>query len=86
MSSVLRLPGGGLNHPMEKGWGIRFMKNTYVKEAYNELVHKVTWPSWSSLQNSAIVVMVASLILALVVLAMDISFETIMKGIYSILY
>lgn len=62
------------------------MKATYVKEAYNELVHKVTWPSWSSLQSSAIVVMIASLILALVILAMDLSFETIMKGIYSILY
>ncbi|HJE89362.1 preprotein translocase subunit SecE [Rikenella microfusus] len=62
------------------------MKATYVKEAYNELVHKVTWPTWTSLQNSAIVVMIASLILALVILAMDISFESIMKGIYSILY
>lgn len=56
------------------------MKATYVKEAYNELVHKVTWPTWTSLQNSAIVVMIASLILALVILAMDISFESIMKG------
>lgn len=62
------------------------MKATYFKEAYNELVHKVTWPSWNSLQNSAVVVMVASLILALVILVMDLSFETIMKGIYSILY
>ena len=62
------------------------MKATYVKEAYNELIHKVTWPSWSSLQGSAIVVMVASLMLALVILAMDISFENVMKGIYSILY
>ena len=62
------------------------MKATYVKEAYNELVHKVTWPTWTSLQNSAIVVMIASLILALVILAMDISFESIIKGIYSILY
>ena len=62
------------------------MKATYVKEANNELVHKVTWPTWTSLQNSAIVVMIASLILALVILAMDISFESIMKGIYSILY
>ncbi|MCH5306176.1 MAG: preprotein translocase subunit SecE [Rikenella sp.] len=62
------------------------MKATYVKEAYNELVHKVTWPTWSTLQNSAIVVMIASLILALVVLAMDLCFETVMKGIYSILY
>ena len=46
----------------------------------------MTWPTWTSLQNSAIVVMIASLILALVILAMDISFESIIKGIYSILY
>lgn len=58
----------------------------YVKESYKELVSKVTWPSWSSLQNSAIIVMIASIIMALVVLAMDFSFETIMKQLYSILY
>lgn len=62
------------------------MKGTYIKESYNELVHKVTWPTWSSLQNSAIIVMIASLIFALVILAMDLSFEWLMKGIYSILY
>lgn len=62
------------------------MKATYFRESYNELVNKVTWPTVSSLQNSAIVVMVASLITALVILAMDLSFENIMKGIYSILY
>lgn len=58
----------------------------YVKDSYLELVQKVTWPTWSQLQNSAIVVMVASLIFALVVVAMDLSFENIMKAIYSILY
>ena len=62
------------------------MKATYSNEAYNEMVHKVTWLSWSSLQNSAIVVMIASMILALIILPMDLSSETIMKGIYSILY
>ncbi len=59
---------------------------SYVKEAYTEFVHKVTWPQWNTLMNSAVVVMVASLIFALVVLAMDLSFEGIMKGIYGILY
>ncbi len=58
----------------------------YVKESYAELVQKVTWPTWKELQASAIVVMVASLIFALVVLAMDLSFENIMKGIYGLLY
>lgn len=54
----------------------------YVKESYNELVHKVTWPTFAQLQNSMVVVMVASLIFAIVILAMDISFENIMEAIY----
>ena len=54
----------------------------YVKESYNELVHKVTWPTFAQLQNSTVVVMVASLIFAIVILALDISFENIMEAIY----
>jgi len=57
----------------------------YVKESYNELVHKVTWPTFAQLQNSTVVVMVASLIFAIVILAMDISFENIMEAIYGTL-
>ena len=57
----------------------------YIKESYKELVEKVSWPTFAQLQSSTIVVMVASLIFALVVLAMDISFENLMKGIYSFL-
>jgi len=58
----------------------------YFREAYDELVHKVTWPSWKELQSSALVVMVASFIIALVIFVMDISFENIMKVIYSLFY
>ena len=57
----------------------------YIKESYKELVEKVSWPTFAQLQSSTIVVMVASLIFALVVLVMDISFENLMKGIYSFL-
>lgn len=56
----------------------------YLKDSYTELVHKVTWPTWKELQNSAIIVMIASLIFALVVFVMDISFQTILEGIYKI--
>ena len=59
---------------------------TSFKESYTELVQKVTWPSINQLSHSAVIVMVASLLLALVVLAMDLTFENIMKAIYSILY
>ena len=57
----------------------------YIKNSYRELVEKVAWPSFAQLQNSTIVVMVASVIFAIVVLAMDMSFETIMAGIYKFL-
>lgn len=56
---------------------------SYVKESYDELVHKVSWPTWSELQNSAIVVSVASLIIALVVYLMDFSFQSLMKLFYN---
>lgn len=58
----------------------------YFREAYDELVHKVTWPTWKELQSSALVVMVASFIIALVIFVMDISFENIMKVIYGLFY
>ena len=55
---------------------------SYVKESYDELMHKVSWPTWSELQNSAIVVSIASLIIALIVFLMDISFRNIMDLFY----
>jgi preprotein translocase subunit SecE len=58
----------------------------YVEEAYDELVHKVTWPTWKELQSSALIVMVASFIIALVIFVMDISFENIMEFIYGLFY
>jgi preprotein translocase subunit SecE len=58
----------------------------YFKESYTELVHKVTWPSWSELQNSAVLVMVATLIIALIVAAIDFGFSRIMEAIYKLLY
>jgi preprotein translocase subunit SecE len=57
---------------------------SYFKEAYTELVHKVSWPTWDELQGSTIVVMVASLIIAIIVFIMDKSFETLLKIIYGI--
>lgn len=43
----------------------------YIKEAYNELKFKVTWPTWPELQSSTVVVLVASLIIAVIVALMD---------------
>jgi len=59
---------------------------SYLKDSYNELVHKVSWPTWSELQRSAVIVMVASLIIAVIVFAMDFSFRNLMDFIYSMFY
>ena len=56
----------------------------YLKESYVELTKKVSWPSWEKLQNSAIVVMVASVIFALVIFAMDFCFQHLMSAIYTL--
>ena len=56
----------------------------YLKESYAELTKKVSWPTWDKLQNSAIVVMVASAILAVVIFAIDKVIETAMKFIYTL--
>lgn len=56
----------------------------YLKESYTELTKKVTWPSWDKLQNSAIIVMVASVILAVIVFAMDFTFQHLMSFIYNL--
>ena len=57
----------------------------YIKESYTELVQKVSWPSANELTNSAIVVLIASIIIALIVWLMDLGFESIMKFIYGLL-
>jgi len=56
----------------------------YFKESYDEWMHKVSWPTWSELQNSAIVVSVASLIIALIVYLMDISFSSLLERFYNL--
>lgn len=55
-----------------------------IKESYTELVHKVSWPTRKELAQSAVVVLIASLILALIVWLMDWCFESIMSFIYGL--
>ncbi len=55
----------------------------YILDAYNELMNKVSWPTWAELQSSAIVVLIASLIIGLMVFGMDSVFQLIMNLLYS---
>jgi preprotein translocase subunit SecE len=54
----------------------------YVEEAVDELGNKVSWPTWSELQSSGIVVLVATFIIAGVIYMMDLAFGQIMDLIY----
>ena len=54
----------------------------YCKECYEELAHKTTWPTYKELTQSAVVVLSASLIIAVVVWLMDVVFKTAMSAIY----
>jgi preprotein translocase subunit SecE len=54
----------------------------YFKNSYNELVHKVTWPSLQQLIGSTKVVLIASVIFAVVVMAMDFAFDNLMDQVY----
>ncbi|MBS1589549.1 MAG: preprotein translocase subunit SecE [Bacteroidetes bacterium] len=58
---------------------------TYVQEAYDELIHKVSWPSWDELQQTTIIVLVALAITTLVVFGMDIASEKVLSTVYDLL-
>ena len=59
-----------------------FVEN--VKESYNEMVHKVSWPTRKELAQSSVIVLIASIILALIVWLMDWCFESIMTFVYGL--
>jgi preprotein translocase subunit SecE len=55
----------------------------YIKESYIELTQKVTWPTWRELQNSAVLVLIAAFIIAIIIMAMDQSISFLVKQFYS---
>lgn len=54
----------------------------YIKESYNELVHNVTWPTWSELIANSRLVLIGSIIFALVVFILDLISKTVLTAIY----
>jgi preprotein translocase subunit SecE len=57
----------------------------YIQEAYDELLHKVSWPTWDELQQTTIIVLVALMIVTAVIFGMDFVGENILKFIYNII-
>ena len=55
-----------------------------IKESYDELVYKVSWPTQKQLVNSSVLVLVASVIIAAFIWVVDKIFNMLMEIIYSI--
>jgi preprotein translocase subunit SecE len=57
---------------------------TYFRESYKELMEKVTWPTWIQLQQSTVIVLVATLLITLVVWIMDLASSSVLHFTYSL--
>ena len=57
----------------------------YIQEAYDELIHKVTWPSWEELQQTTVIVLIALGLVTAVIFGMDFVSENVLTFIYKIL-
>ena len=62
----------------------KFKLLTDLQDSYNELVYKVSWPSKKDLANSTVIVMVSSILMAIVIWAIDVVFDSVMNLIYSL--
>ncbi|HTN18770.1 MAG TPA: preprotein translocase subunit SecE [Chitinophagaceae bacterium] len=58
---------------------------SYIQEAYDELVHKVTWPTWDELQQTTVIVLVALAITTLIMLGMNVASEKVITLVYNLL-
>jgi len=56
----------------------------YFKDSYKELLERVTWPTWEQLQQSTMIVLVATLVITALVWVMDLASNGILKFVYSL--
>jgi preprotein translocase subunit SecE len=65
---------------------VKFMNkiSVYVRDSYRELMEKVTWPNWTQLQQSTVIVLAATLVITLIVGVMDLVSNFVLKIIYSL--
>ena len=56
---------------------------TNIEESYDELRYKTSWPTKKQLIKAAVIVMIASVLIALIILVMDQIVDNLMHFIYS---
>ncbi len=54
----------------------------YFEQAYDELIHKVTWPTWQELQQSTLITLASVIILTLIILLMDGASQVVFENFY----
>jgi len=54
----------------------------YFEQAYDELIHKVTWPTWTELQQATLITLASIVILTLIIFAMDGVSELVFETFY----
>ena len=58
----------------------------YLRDSYKELTEKVSWPSWSQLQQSTMIVLGATLVITAIIWVMDFGAGNVLKFIYKQLF
>ena len=57
----------------------------YFRDSYKELMEKVTWPTWSQLQQSTMIVLGATLVITAFVWVVDFGASGILKQVYKMI-
>jgi preprotein translocase subunit SecE len=56
---------------------------TYIENAYDELLHKVKWPTWAELQQTTAIVLFCIVLIMTIIFVMDGVCETLFQFLYS---
>lgn len=60
--------------------------STYFRESYKELTEKVTWPNWTQLQQSTMIVLVATIVITGMVWLMDFGIGAALNQLYKFFF
>ena len=60
--------------------------SNYFRDSYKELMEKVTWPTWTQLQQSTMIVLAATLVITAIVGVMDFLSKGGLNFIYTELF
>ena len=58
----------------------------YFRDSYKELMERVTWPTWAQLQQSTMIVLVATIVITALVTLIDFGAGGVLKFVYHQLF